>query len=663
MRFYLTLILLLLLKGIHAQNINGTINTYIEVSSVDMNESSADFVGNPGLQVDDSLILIQMQGADISGTQVDTINGSVTNYNGVGSWELVEVCSVNGNTVHFKKQFENSYGSGKIQLIPLNVYSNATITDTLTCQAWDGTTGGVLVLYNKGTLTFNAPINLVSKGFRGGQHFLSTNSCSFAANFTDYEYSVSGGNGAQKGEGVADYDPDGGGRGPYANGGGGGNDHNSGGGGGGNLSFGGIGGENDDPGLFNCKGYYPGLGGRGLASDGYRLFLGGGGGAGHSNSMWVTHGGNGGGIAIIISDDITGNGETIFGYGTNAPEAHGDGAGGGGAGGTVCLLADNLNGALNIDLHGGNGGSMDASIAANTNRCFGPGGGGGGGTIRYKGATALAGVNANLSGGSNGIVVNSTAGCNGGNINSAPGGTGVEEFNGEVPEGTKCSEYCSLVHSVDLGGNVNTCDQDSVVLDAQNPGLMYTWSTGESTQTIEVFGAAQIWVIVDDGYCMACDTVEVSNFSKPDYPTETLHEICDGASVVLNAENPGNTYLWNNGANTQTIAVNQGGLYTVNIHNGSCSITAYFDVFQCFSPPNTITPNGDGSNDFWIIDNINNYQNNTVEIYNRRGQTVFKASNYQNNFNADGLPGGVYYYKLDLNNQADPLFGTITVVK
>ena len=87
---------------------------------------------------------------------------------------------------------------------------------------------------------------------------------------------------------------------------------------------------------------------------------------------------------------------------------------------------------------------------------------------------------------------------------------------------------------------------------------------------------------------------------------------------------------------------------------------------------NAFSPNGDGINDFFTIDSIdeiNCYPENTVEIYNRWGVLVFETTNYNNTTNAfdgtsrgrttvkksDGLPTGTYFYiitykSLDGNN-------------
>lgn len=77
---------------------------------------------------------------------------------------------------------------------------------------------------------------------------------------------------------------------------------------------------------------------------------------------------------------------------------------------------------------------------------------------------------------------------------------------------------------------------------------------------------------------------------------------------------------------------------------------------------NLVTPDGDGKNDYFIIDNINKYPNNRVEIYNRWGVKVFETTQYDpqgdgssNVFRgqSDGkitvdkkkkLPSGTYYY-------------------
>ncbi len=75
-----------------------------------------------------------------------------------------------------------------------------------------------------------------------------------------------------------------------------------------------------------------------------------------------------------------------------------------------------------------------------------------------------------------------------------------------------------------------------------------------------------------------------------------------------------------------------------------------------------LSPNGDGTNDFLVIDGLEESPNNTLIIYNRLGQKVFEKVNYVNEFNGVanagslyinqemGLPEGVYFYLVTLDD-------------
>jgi gliding motility-associated-like protein len=59
---------------------------------------------------------------------------------------------------------------------------------------------------------------------------------------------------------------------------------------------------------------------------------------------------------------------------------------------------------------------------------------------------------------------------------------------------------------------------------------------------------------------------------------------------------------------------------------------------------NVFTPNNDGKNDAFTIENLKWYPQNELKIYNRWGVEIFKSSNYQNNWKAENVSSGVYYY-------------------
>ena len=80
------------------------------------------------------------------------------------------------------------------------------------------------------------------------------------------------------------------------------------------------------------------------------------------------------------------------------------------------------------------------------------------------------------------------------------------------------------------------------------------------------------------------------------------------------------------------------------------------------------SPNGDGVNDNFVVEPIGNYPDNTLEIYNRWGNIVYKMNSYNNDWNgisngrvivndSENLPEGTYYYKLDLGDGSFPKTG------
>ncbi len=87
---------------------------------------------------------------------------------------------------------------------------------------------------------------------------------------------------------------------------------------------------------------------------------------------------------------------------------------------------------------------------------------------------------------------------------------------------------------------------------------------------------------------------------------------------------------------------------------------------------NGLSPNGDGLNDFFKLENINSIEpQNTVTIFNRWGDKVFEVKDYLNtdptrrfNGKSDGgkdLPSGVYFYKVEFVSGADELTGYLTL--
>ncbi len=107
---------------------------------------------------------------------------------------------------------------------------------------------------------------------------------------------------------------------------------------------------------------------------------------------------------------------------------------------------------------------------------------------------------------------------------------------------------------------------------------------------------------------------------------------------------------------------------------GGCSDTAAIDIRLLgdfvVRANNVVSPNGDGRNDLWKIENIADYPENELTIVDRAGRTVYSQKNYNNNWNAymngQRLAEGTYYYIFRVKNPVtkatDIARGFITVV-
>ncbi len=139
----------------------------------------------------------------------------------------------------------------------------------------------------------------------------------------------------------------------------------------------------------------------------------------------------------------------------------------------------------------------------------------------------------------------------------------------------------------------------------------------------------------------------------------------------------GNSYWWDFGDNGTSNAQDPTHTYSAlgeylvmlkaNSSNGCTdSITKLLKVVEDrFKTPNIITPNGDGFNDFFIVENLEYLLNCRLEVYNRWGQLVYSNDNYDNLWNAEDLADGVYFYQVDYTSffGEDEILGTLTIIR
>lgn len=144
---------------------------------------------------------------------------------------------------------------------------------------------------------------------------------------------------------------------------------------------------------------------------------------------------------------------------------------------------------------------------------------------------------------------------------------------------------------VELGYDQEICDGEILVLNAENPGLQHSWSTGEETQTINVEQAGQYAVTVEDSNgCRGRDHIQVDLLPTPVFELGPDQTICDGEQVELVAQQLQQTKVtWSTGSSASYLHVTEPGLYWAKQQLHLCSFTD--SVFVDFLPsPERVLP-------------------------------------------------------------------------
>ncbi|WP_222983236.1 gliding motility-associated C-terminal domain-containing protein [Flagellimonas meishanensis] len=94
--------------------------------------------------------------------------------------------------------------------------------------------------------------------------------------------------------------------------------------------------------------------------------------------------------------------------------------------------------------------------------------------------------------------------------------------------------------------------------------------------------------------------------------------------------------------------------------NNTATVSIQVNRSQCEDPGticNIFSPNGDGKNDFLVLVGHEGFSNNSLEIFDRYGNSVFQMDAYDSSWDGTGssgeLPKGTYFYILDLDRTDD----------
>ncbi len=207
----------------------------------------------------------------------------------------------------------------------------------------------------------------------------------------------------------------------------------------------------------------------------------------------------------------------------------------------------------------------------------------------------------------------------------------------------------------------------------------YLWSTGETVDSIGGLIAGNYTLTVFDDNCSVDVEYEIT---EPDAilidPTTTSTRCPDSndGSIALDVTGGTEPYsiYWSDGPTTQDRTNIPAGTYSVVVTdiNGcaaSLDIEVEFGISaECIVIPTIITPNNDGHNDEWIINNIENYPDAELEIFNRWGRRIYRTRNvsaepWDGYSNGSLMPTDSYHYVLNLHDGSDVKTGVITLIR
>jgi gliding motility-associated-like protein len=217
--------------------------------------------------------------------------------------------------------------------------------------------------------------------------------------------------------------------------------------------------------------------------------------------------------------------------------------------------------------------------------------------------------------------------------------------------------------------NVNNSSSDNCTSASE---LIY--SISKSTFTCDNVGENIITLTVTDksgNVNQAFATVNVVDNIPPTVTTRNISLVLDGDSVSITPEDVLVSATDACGVDVLSYRLSKDTFTIVDVLASPVTITVYVTdingnvgsatalVTFPVDPTDVveaITPNGDGINDTWVIDNITNHPNSIVRVFNRWGSIVYSAKNYQNDW--DGkvngsdatLPDGhTYFYQVDID--------------
>lgn len=205
------------------------------------------------------------------------------------------------------------------------------------------------------------------------------------------------------------------------------------------------------------------------------------------------------------------------------------------------------------------------------------------------------------------------------------------------------------------------CSNNSIVLTADGGYDAYSWSTGETTQSITVSEAGEYNITVNNNIngiiCSASKTINVIESDKAVLiGFDTVDWTANQNTITTLIEGLGNYEFSLDGITYQDSNIFTNlppEEFTVYIRDkNGCGIVS--GSTYLLSYPKFFTPNGDGQNDFWQIKNSFREPLNEVSIFDRYGKLITTLNSnsigWDGSYNGNKLPTSDYWFILKRYN-------------
>ena len=205
----------------------------------------------------------------------------------------------------------------------------------------------------------------------------------------------------------------------------------------------------------------------------------------------------------------------------------------------------------------------------------------------------------------------------------------------------------------------------AVAVSGGNPPYSFAWSAGAADPTIINLDPGVYPVLITEllTQCKKADTFTISQPDSLIGITHTTRDSCKSGNGTMSVVAMGGTmpysYAWSNNGTGDSVTGVKSGPYSVTITDAnSCvktlSVTVESQPCDDIHIHDVITANGDGQNDTWVIEGLQNYPNNLVQVFSKLGDIVYEQAAYNNDWagketNGNLLPDGTFYYLVHLN--------------